>query len=67
MNVAFFQCYHLVNALQRKSDLGTPGKETARPQSQFFHILVSVSDLYIPTIGPAIFLQKNRQTDRGNI
>jgi hypothetical protein len=32
-----------------------------------FHIDVSVSDLYIPMIGPPIFLQQNRQTDRGNI
>ncbi len=28
-----------------------------------FHIHVSVSDLYIPTIGPHIFLQQNRLTD----
>ncbi len=32
-----------------------------------FHIHVSVSDLLIPRIGPHIFLQQNRQTDRGNI
>jgi hypothetical protein len=32
-----------------------------------FHIHVSVSDLHIPTIGPPIFLQQNRQTERGNI
>ncbi len=32
-----------------------------------FHIHISVSDLYIPMIGPPIFLQQNRQTDRGNI
>ncbi len=32
-----------------------------------FHIHVSVSDLYIPKIGPHIFLQQNRQTDLGNI
>ena len=32
-----------------------------------FHIQVSVSDLYIPKIGPHIFLQQNRQTDPGNI
>ena len=32
-----------------------------------FHIYVYVSDLYIPRIGPPIFLQQNRQTDRGNI
>jgi hypothetical protein len=31
------------------------------------HIHVSLSDLYIPMIGPPIFLQQNRQTDRGNI
>ena len=32
-----------------------------------FHIHVSVSDFYIPGIGPHIFLQQNRQTDHGNI
>ncbi len=32
-----------------------------------FHIHVSVSNLYIPRIGPHIFLQQNRQTDHGNI
>ncbi len=32
-----------------------------------FHIHVSVSDLYFPTIGPPIFLQQNKQTDGGNI
>ncbi len=31
------------------------------------HILVSVSDLYIPRIGPHISLQQNRQTDPRNI
>ncbi len=31
------------------------------------HIHVSVSDLYIPSIGPHIFLQQNSQTDGGNI
>ncbi len=30
-------------------------------------IHVSVSDIYIPTNGPPILLQKNRWTDRGNI
>jgi hypothetical protein len=28
---------------------------------------VSVSDLYIPRIGPHIFLQENSHTDPGNI
>jgi hypothetical protein len=32
-----------------------------------FYINVSVSDLYNPTIGPHILMQKNRWTDRGNI
>ncbi len=41
-----------------------PGKEL-RGQSPKFHIHVSVSDLYIPRIGPQIFLQQNRQTDCG--
>jgi hypothetical protein len=31
------------------------------------HIHISVSDLYIPRIGPPILLQPNKQTDRGNI
>jgi hypothetical protein len=36
-----------------------------RGLSPNFHIHVSVSDLYIPTFGPPIFLQQNRQTDQG--
>jgi hypothetical protein len=32
--------------------------------SSLSHIHVSVSDLYIPTFGPPIFLQQNRQTDQ---
>ncbi len=38
-----------------------------RGLSPNFYIHVYVSDLYIPTIGPPIFLEQNRQTDRGNI
>jgi hypothetical protein len=38
-----------------------------RGLSPNFHIHVSVSDLVIPTIGPPIFLQQKRRTDRGNI
>jgi hypothetical protein len=38
-----------------------------RGLSPNFHIHLSVSDLYIPTIGPPIFLQQNRQIDRENI
>ncbi len=43
-----------------------PEKEF-RGLSPNVHIHVSVIDLYIPRIGPHIFLQQNRQTDRGNI
>ncbi len=35
--------------------------------SPISHIYVSVSDLYIPTIGLPILLQENRGTNRGNI
>jgi hypothetical protein len=38
-----------------------------RGLSSNFHILVSVSDLFIPRIGPYFSLQQNRQTDPGNI
>jgi hypothetical protein len=31
------------------------------------YIFVSVSALYVPTIGLPILLQENRWTDRGNI
>jgi hypothetical protein len=39
----------------------------ARPRSPNFHIHVSVSDLYIPTISLPILLQENMWTDPGNI
>ncbi len=42
-------------------------KRDLRGLSPNFHIHVSVSKLYIPRIGPHIFLQQNRQTDRGSI
>jgi hypothetical protein len=38
-----------------------------RGLSANIHIHVSVSDLYIPRIGPHIVLLQNRQTDPGNI
>jgi hypothetical protein len=53
-------------ALQQKSHLCNPEKEL-RGLSPNFHIHASVGDLYMPRIGPRIFLQQNRQTDRGNI
>ncbi len=43
-----------------------PEKEL-RGLSPNFHIYVSVSDPYIPTFSPPIFLQQNGQTDQGNI
>ncbi len=38
-----------------------------RAHSPNFHINVSVSDLYIPTIDLPILLQENMWTDHGNI
>jgi hypothetical protein len=43
-----------------------PEKEL-RGLSPNFHIHVSVSDLYIPTIGLPILLKENMWTDPGNI
>jgi hypothetical protein len=50
--------------LSVKCTLCIPGKEIAQPN---FHIHFSVSNLYIPRIGPHIFLQQNKQTNRVNI
>jgi hypothetical protein len=38
-----------------------------RGLSPHFHLYVSLSDLYIPTIGQPILLQKNMWTNPGNI
>jgi hypothetical protein len=38
-----------------------------RGLSHNFHSHLSVSDLYIPTFGPSIYLQQNRQTVQKNI
>ncbi len=43
-----------------------PEKEL-RGLSANFHIYVSLIDLYIPRIGPHIFLLQIRQTDHGKI
>ncbi len=61
------ECRELSNlsTLQRKKNPNYvfPEKEF-RSLNPNFHIYVSVSDLYIPRIGPPIFMQ---QTDRGNV
>ncbi len=44
-----------------------PEKELCAASVPNFHILLSVSDLFIPGIGPHFFLQQNRQTHHGNI
>ncbi len=50
-----------------KLETNIPIKGNARPQSQFLYIHVSVSDLYMPTIGLPILPQENRWTDPRNI
>jgi hypothetical protein len=54
-----------VPTLQRNFDLYFPRKGIARPQ--FRHSCACEPIYSIPTIGPTIFLQQNRQTDHGNI
>jgi hypothetical protein len=56
----FWKAMH--GALQRNLDLCIPRKGVER-LSPYFCIHLSVSDLYIPTFGPPIFLQQNRQRD----
>jgi hypothetical protein len=55
-----FQCFE--SALQRKSHLCVPFLGITQP-----HIHVSVSNLYIPRIGPHIWLKQNKQSNLGNI
>ncbi len=57
---------HTAKTQYQKFETNIPIKGTARQQSQFLHH-VSVSDLYIRTIGLSILLQANRWTKRGNI
>jgi hypothetical protein len=56
---------YTAKTVYRKFETNITRNETARPQSQSY-IHVSVSDLYISTIGLPIVLQENRWTDRGN-
>jgi hypothetical protein len=51
----------------RKFETNIPRKGIARPQIFNFKIHVSVSDLYIRTIGLPIRLQENMWTTPGNI
>jgi hypothetical protein len=51
--------YIWVGALQRKSHLFVPRKGITRPQSQFPLSYVCEQFMYIPRIGPHIFLQQN--------
>ncbi len=63
-------CVPVNHALQRHNTENLkqifPEKEL-RGLSPKFHIHMSVSDLYIPTIGLPILRQETRWTDRGNI
>ncbi len=42
-------------------------RKEVRSFSPYFHINVSVSDLYVPTNGLPILLQENMWTDSGKI
>ncbi len=59
-NSGVIAIYLPTDTLQIKSKLCIPRKETTRPQSLFPHpCTVSVSDLYIPTIGQPNLLEWN--------
>jgi hypothetical protein len=60
-----YRCLHIVHC--NENPISVLSEKELRGLSPNFHMYVSVSDLYIPTIGPHIFLQQNRQTDHGNI
>jgi hypothetical protein len=57
---------HTAKTQYRKFEINISRKEL-RGCSPNFYIHVSVSDLYIPTIGLPTLLQENRWTDHGNI
>jgi hypothetical protein len=71
--IAFTMIVTSLLTLYRKSHLCSPKKgiyvfpEKGRGLSPNSYIHVSVSDLYIPRIGPHIWLQQKRQTDPRNI
>jgi hypothetical protein len=57
---------HTANTQYRKFETYITIKGIAS-LSPYFHMHVSVSDLYSPTIGLPILLQENMCTDPGNI
>jgi hypothetical protein len=62
------QSFKSDSTLQEKFHFCIPRKGFARPQSQFSHSCVRERFVqYIHRIGLHIFLQQNRQTDRGNL
>jgi|LakMenEpi03Aug12_release.lakeMendotaPanAssembly.Ray.scaffolds.fasta_scaffold833480_3 hypothetical protein len=58
--------WHTAKTLYRKLETNVP-KMKLRGFVPNSYIHVSVSDLFIPTIGLPILLQENRRTDLGNI
>jgi hypothetical protein len=56
-----YHVYMYRGTLQQNSHLCIPFLVIARPQSQSPHSCV-FNDLYIPRIGPQIFLQQNRRS-----
>jgi hypothetical protein len=60
------RCFHLTAHSQlhcKENPLYVFPEKELRGLSPTFNIHVSLSDLYIPRIGPHIFMQQNRQTD----
>jgi hypothetical protein len=63
----FALCGHVLYPHCKEISIYVFPEKELRGLSTNIHIHVTVSSLYIPTIGPPIFLQHIRQTDRGNI
>ncbi len=59
--------FHLAYTATKIPFMCSPEKELRGLSQSSFHIYVSVNNLFIPRIGPHIFLQQNRQTDPGNV
>jgi hypothetical protein len=63
-----FRCTALQRANTKKFEKHSKFKKIKlRAHSPDFHIRVSVSDLYIPTIDLPILMQENMWTNPGNI
>jgi hypothetical protein len=67
VNYTLFDFLEMQGALHRNFNLCIFPEKELHGLSPNFPIHVSMRNLYIPTFGPPIVLQQNRQTDQGYI